>query len=85
MHIISFLRKLVFLIIFTASLFVIVPFLFIAIPVSMSSVAFFNVHQSAGNILAGILLAIFYGLIIYTYVFLVRRLFKFKTKLQGGE
>jgi len=82
---ISFLRKLFFLIIFTASLFVIGPFLFVAIPVLMSNIAFFNAHQSVGTVLAGTLLAICYGFIIYIYVFLVKRLFKFKNKSQGGE
>jgi len=76
MHIISFLRKFVFLIIFTASLFIIAPFLFIAIPVLMSNVAFFNAHQSVGIVFAGVLLAISYGLIIYIFVSLVKRLFK---------
>jgi len=85
MHIISFLRKLVFLIIFTALLFVIGPFLFVAIPVSISNIAFFNAYQSIGTVLAGILLAISYGFIIYIYVFLVKRFFKSKTKSQGGE
>jgi len=85
MHIISFLRKLVFFIIFTALLFIISPFLFIVIPFLMSNIVFFNTHQSMGTVLAGILLAISYGFIIYIYVFLVKRLFKFKTKLKGGE
>jgi len=51
----------------------------------MSNIAFFNAHQSVGNVLAGIFVAISYGLIIYIYVFFVERLFKLKSKSQGDE
>jgi len=85
MHIISFLRKVFFLIIWLASLFIIVPSLVFVYSVCLSTIPFFIDHELITNIVIGLLLTISLGLIFGLTIFLVKRLFKFKTKSQGGE
>lgn len=85
MHIVSFLRKLVFLVIWLAFLFTIVPFLFLLLAAYPAEIPFFVKHQFIAYVIVGLFLAISFVLIIYITVFLIKRLFKSKNKSQGGE
>lgn len=84
MHVISFLRKLFFLIIWLVSLFIIAPLIFFLYPSWLSSVPFFAKRQLLGSVIDGLALTISYSFMFGFTIFLVKRLFKFKKISRRG-